>query len=184
MIDWKISISAVFVGLLTGWIGHRFAARRSERQNYCNKVIEFEEFLIPFLKELESPDANPAVLVTQYFPEHDEAARKLMLHIPQKKQKRFLRKWQLYEALYEEKQSQGPMNIFAAEVDDTRKLHLAHRVRLSIFINKPPSVEMKFAKWFGVHLKLCKRFITRPVTTTSTKLRLRLHSVAAHAGWR
>lgn len=121
MIDWKISISAVFAGLLTVWIGHRFAASRSERQNYCNKVIEFKEVLIPFLKELESPDANPAVLVTQYFPEHDEAARKLMLHIPQKKQERFFRKWQLYEAFYEEKKSQGPMNIFATEVDDIGK---------------------------------------------------------------
>ncbi len=36
----------------------------------------------------------------------------------------------------------------------------------------------------GALFQVTQEVLTRPVTATSTTLRLRLHSVAAHAGWR
>jgi len=121
VIDWKISISAVLVGLLGLWLGHRLTTSRSEGENYRNKVRAFKELLVPFLRELESQDAHPATLVTQHFPEHDEEARKLMVHMPKGKRQRFSKQWQKYADLYNEKQSQGVLGLIATEVDDIEK---------------------------------------------------------------
>ena len=121
MVDWKISISAVLVGLIVLWLGHRLTTSRSEGENYRNKAREFKELLVPFLRELESQDAHPATLVSQHFPEHDEQARKLMVHMPKGKRQRFSKHWQKYADLYEEKQSQGILGLIATEVDDIEK---------------------------------------------------------------
>jgi hypothetical protein len=121
VIDWKISISAIFVALLGIWIGHRLTTSRSEGENYRNKVREFKELLVPFLRELESQDAHPATLVSQHFPEHDEAARKLMVHMPKRKQQKFASQWQKYSDLYTEKQAQGILSMIGTEVDDIEK---------------------------------------------------------------
>ena len=121
MIDWEISISAVLVGLLVLWLGHRLTANRSEGENYRNKVREFKELLVPFLRELESQDVHPATLVSQHFPKHDEEARKLMIHMPKGKLQRFCVQWQKYADLHKEKQSQGVIGLIATEVDDIEK---------------------------------------------------------------
>lgn len=114
-------MSAVLVGLLVLWLGHRLSANRSEGESYRNKMREFKEFLVPFLRELESQDANPATVVSQHFPKHDEEARKLMIHMPKRKQQSFSVQWKKYADLHKEKQSQGVMGLIATEVDDIEK---------------------------------------------------------------
>jgi len=127
VIDREISISAVLVGLLVLWLGHRLTTSRSEGENYRCKAREFKELLVPFLRELESQYAHPATLVSEHFPEHDEhdeQARKLMVHMPKGKRQRFSKQWKHYADLYEEKQSQGILGLIATEVDDIEQASL------------------------------------------------------------
>lgn len=121
MIDWKISIGAILVALLGVWLGHRLTASRQVRESYANKTKEFKKVLVPFLKALESDHAHPATLVSQHFPEQDEAARKLVIHMPNRKRHKFLQRWKRYADLYRAKQSQGVLGLFATEVDDLEK---------------------------------------------------------------
>ena len=118
MIDWKVSVGGILAVLLSVWLGHRLAKSREWGAQYRERVAEFRELLVPFLRELESKDAHPTMLVSQHFPEHDEAARKLMVYMPRRKKTRFAKEWRQYELLYREKQSQGILGLIATEVDD------------------------------------------------------------------
>ena len=121
MIDWKISIGGILAVLLSVLLGHRLATNRESDAQYRTRVAEFRELLVPFLRALESEDAHPTMLVSQHFPEHDEAARKLMVYMPRRKKTRFATKWRQYELLYQEKQSQGIFGLIATEVDDLER---------------------------------------------------------------
>ena len=121
MIDWQISIGAVLIVLLSVWLGHRLSTNRAELQTYRQKVFEFKEMFVPFLKELESAEANPGVLASQFFPIQDEAARRLAIYMGTKKRRRFLQRWELYAAHYREKKAKGVLSQLATEVDDIGK---------------------------------------------------------------
>lgn len=121
MIDWKISVGGILAVLLSVWLGHRLATSRQWSAQYRKRVADFKELLIPFLRELESKDAHPSTLVSQHFPQHDEAARRLMVYMPRRKKVRFSEKWQEYEALHREKRSQGISGLIATELDDLEK---------------------------------------------------------------
>lgn len=121
MIDWKISIGAILVMLLSAWLGHRLSATRDERNTYKSKAREFKEMLAPFTRALEAPDAHPATLVIQKFEQHDEAARKLRIYMSNRKRRRFDDRWKVYETIYKEKQAQGILSLIATEVDDLSK---------------------------------------------------------------
>ena len=121
MYDPTISIGAILCVLLSVLLAHRLAKRRDIEKEYNSSVKEFKNLLVLFLRELEHPDANPAVLVTQHFPEHDEAARKLINVLPSSKSKKFQEKWAEYQFLYQQKKSMGIAIAIAAEVDDLSK---------------------------------------------------------------
>lgn len=121
MFDWKISIGAVLVMLLSAWLGHRFSVSRDERNSFKTKAREFQELLTPFLRALEAPDAHPAALITQNFRHHDEAARKLRLYMSDRKRRLFDDRWKAYEELYREKEAQGVLGLIATEVDELSK---------------------------------------------------------------
>ena len=121
MIDWKISIGAILALLLSAWLGHRLSVSRTEQQAYREKARQFKELLVPFLKSLEATEAHPATLVSENFPQQDEAARKLVLYMGAGKRRRFLQHWESYEALYQEKSAQGILSLIATEVDDLSK---------------------------------------------------------------
>ncbi|OMH37982.1 hypothetical protein [Motiliproteus sp. MSK22-1] len=58
------------------------------------------------------------MVVTQNYPAHDEAARKLLLHLPERKHDQFLKGWKKYTEIYEEKKALGLSALIATEVDD------------------------------------------------------------------
>lgn len=118
MIEWKLSIGAILGVLLSVLLAHLFAKRRESDKALNQEIANFKELLVPALIELENSNATPAVLVTQYFPEHDKAARKLAIHLPTRKRKLFNEKWNRYAQLYKEKKAMGLTALIATEVDD------------------------------------------------------------------
>lgn len=117
-VDWKISISALLVLLLGAILTHRLTKSREEQANYRKKTSEFKESFVPFVRELEHPDSHPTLLLLSNFPAQDELARKLALHMPERKKRRFSAAWQKYSDLYQQKQQQGILGQLATEVDD------------------------------------------------------------------
>jgi hypothetical protein len=107
--------------LLSVLLAHLLAKRREAEKELETKVLNFKESFIPLLKELESSNANPTTLVTQYYPEQDKAARTLLIHLPNRKKKAFQKYWSSYTELYEEKKSLGITALIATEVDDLSK---------------------------------------------------------------
>jgi len=89
MIDWQLSVGAILGILLSVFLAHRLTIRRENIKAYNQSTIEFKNLIIPFIKSLEDINANPSLLVVQYYSEHDEAARKLMNVLPKSKYKKF-----------------------------------------------------------------------------------------------
>lgn len=121
MIDWKISAGAILGVLLSVLLAHLLTKRRESEKILNNEIVRFKESMMPLLKELESPDASPTLLITQYYPENDAAARKLVIHLPKHKKKKFEKCWVLYTQLYHEKKALGLTGLIATEVDDLSK---------------------------------------------------------------
>lgn len=126
MIDWKISIGAVLVMLLGVLLGHRLTKVREEQKNYRERAREFKEMFVPFIRELESVDAHPTLLVLTNFELQDEAARKLVMHMSAKMKRRFDVRWNIYKAVYQEKNAQGILGKIATEVDDISMVQPGH----------------------------------------------------------
>jgi len=121
MIDWKISVGAILGILLSVLLGHRLSKRRDSEKEFKNRILKFKESFIPFLKELENPNANPAILVTQNYPEQDQEARKLLYHLNNRRKNVFKKHWNLYTQVYEGKKDLGITGLLATEVDDISK---------------------------------------------------------------
>jgi len=121
MIDWKISAGAILGVLLSVLLAHFLTTRRESEKTLNNEIVRFKESLMPLLKKLESHDASPTPLITQYYPENDVAARKLIIHLPKHKKKKFVQCWDLYTQLYREKKALGLTGLIATEVDDLSK---------------------------------------------------------------
>jgi hypothetical protein len=118
MFDWKISVSAVLVLLITAALTHWLTKQRTAHDKSSAKIQEFRELLVPFIKALESPNANPVTIVLENFQAHDEAARKLALYLQESKKKNFLAAWNLYAEIYQEKKGLGLIGIISTQVDD------------------------------------------------------------------
>jgi len=117
-VDWKISISALLVLLLGAILTHRLTNSREEQSNYRKKANEFKESFVPFVRELEHPDTHPTLHLLANFSSQDEAARKLLLHMPNRKKEKFSEQWQHYVSLCNHKAQQGVLTQLATEVDD------------------------------------------------------------------
>ena len=89
MVDWKISAGAVLGILLSVLLAHLLAKRREDDKIFKAETIAFKEYLIPMLKELESSDSCVSTIIMQYHSKCDDAARKLVLYLPDKKAKIF-----------------------------------------------------------------------------------------------
>jgi hypothetical protein len=126
MIDWKISIGAVFGVLLSVLLAHLLTKRRDQEKSYKEEITKFKESFVSFLKELEDPNVNPALMVIENYPAQDESVRRLALKLPENKKKRFFKKWNRYTELYREKKSLGFAALVATEVDDLTRANFAN----------------------------------------------------------
>jgi hypothetical protein len=124
MLDWKISVSTILAVLLSVLLANVLTRRREDDKLYREEAIKFKETFVAYLKALENPEANPALLVTQNYPEQDELARKLVLKLPKRKKALFLEQWKSYSKLHDEKKSLGFAAVIATEVDDLSKANL------------------------------------------------------------
>lgn len=127
MIDPVISVGAVFGILYSVLLAHRLTIEREKQKELRSAISEFKDSLSGILTDLTHPDANPSILVTQNYPEHKKAAIKLIQKLSPKMAARFnVMAWEQYHLLYEQKKSLGAIAIFAAEVEDKRKVLPTH----------------------------------------------------------
>lgn len=121
MTSLDLSIGAVLCVLLSVFLAHRLNESNTSKKQYKNTVTKFKNLFVPFLRELESDDSNPGLLVITNFAKHDEQARKLINTLPHHKVKKFKKYWLRYENLYESKKEMGEAIKIVSEVDDISK---------------------------------------------------------------
>ncbi|WPD24881.1 MAG: hypothetical protein SD837_10010 [Candidatus Electrothrix scaldis] len=136
MIDLKISIGAILGVLLTLFLTHRINKRWDLDKILKGEILSFKEVFIPHLQQLDDPKKDPGSLVTQFFPDEDKAARKLMLFLPQRKKNYFQEQWKIYTQYFEAEKQLEVVSLFANKVDDISKADVGTKEGIEYIIQQ------------------------------------------------
>jgi len=121
MLDWKISIGGLFLVLLSVFVTHRLSRLRDAESHYWQVAHDLRHSLNDLLSQLEDREANPRLLIREFYPEQEPAARYILDEKWGLPRRRFATAWSRYNQMYNEQAELGMMAVFAAEITDSNR---------------------------------------------------------------